>query len=108
MRMASEVQPALRIDFAMAGLEAICRKWNVRKLAIFGSAVRDDFSERSDVDFLYLFDPGETPGWALESLRRELSQLVGGRKADLVAWRHILPAIRERVLGEAVVVYERQ
>ena len=37
-------------------LEALCRRWRVRELALFGSAVRDDFCPASDVDVLASFD----------------------------------------------------
>lgn len=104
--MASEVHPKLRIDFSMAELEAICRKWKVRKLAIFGSAVRDDFTDDSDVDVLYLFDPEDTLGWNIVNFHADLSRLFGGRDVDIVSFEFIYWRIRERVLEEAVVVLE--
>lgn len=106
--MASDVSPKLRIDFPMAELEALCRKWKVRKLAIFGSAVRDDFTDGSDVDVLYRFEPDQTLGWYIVDFHDELVTLFGGRKVDLVSFDHIYWRIRKRVLSEAVTVYERQ
>lgn len=68
-------------------IAALCEKYGVRRLAVFGSAVTDDFdSERSDVDFLVEFGADGNSGgldsyfglkWALEELL--------GRRVDLVA-----------------------
>lgn len=45
-------------------LAAFCRKHHIRKLAFFGSVLRDDFGPDSDVDVLVEFEPGYTPGLA--------------------------------------------
>jgi hypothetical protein len=39
-------------------LADFCRKWRIRELSIFGSALRDDFNPESDLDFLVSFEPG--------------------------------------------------
>lgn len=45
------------ISSRQAELEALCARYGVRRLDLFGSATRDDFdSERSDLDFLVIFD----------------------------------------------------
>jgi predicted nucleotidyltransferase len=72
-------------------------------LALFGSVLRDDFRPDSDLDVLVEFDTGAVPGFlGLESLRRELSLLVGGRTIDLVTRGALHPRLRERVLADAV------
>ena len=38
-------------------LAEFCRKWRIRELSIFGSALRDDFGSESDLDFLVSFKP---------------------------------------------------
>ncbi len=38
-------------------MEAFCRKWRIRELSLFGSALRDDFGPESDLDFLVSFEP---------------------------------------------------
>lgn len=38
-------------------LAAFCRKWRIRELSVFGSALRDDFGPESDLDFLVSFEP---------------------------------------------------
>ncbi len=106
--MASEIAPQLRIDFPMAELEDICRRWKVQRLAIFGSAVRDDFAADSDVDVLYELEAGHVFGWEKIDFRDELVRLFGGRGVDLVSYKYIYHRIRKRILADAVVVYERE
>jgi hypothetical protein len=72
------------IDLPRAAIEDFCRKWRIARLELFGSALREDFGPRSDVDFLYTFADGAR--WSLFDLmhmERELSALIG-READLV------------------------
>ncbi len=65
-------------------LISFCRKWGIRELAVFGSALRDDFSPGSDVDFLVSFHKGRKPGWPrILDLQEELSALVN-RPVDVV------------------------
>ena len=82
-----------------------CRKWGIRKLSFFGSVVRDDFTEGSDVDVLVEFRD-RTPGlkffWDVPN---ELSEILGGRKVDLGTFDSINRWIRRDVLTEAVEVY---
>ena len=64
-------------------LADFCRKHYIRKLAFFGSVLRDDFAEDSDVDVLVEFDPERVPGFLkLARMERELSRILG-RKADM-------------------------
>ncbi len=67
-------------------IERLCREYRVRRLAVFGSALRDDFdAERSDIDFLVEFQPLEL-GENFETyfgLREGLMHLFS-RKVDLV------------------------
>jgi predicted nucleotidyltransferase len=49
------MNPQVRLD--REALAGFCRKWRVRELSIFGSALRDDFGPDSDLDFLVSFDP---------------------------------------------------
>jgi predicted nucleotidyltransferase len=62
-----------------------CRKWGIRKLSFFGSVVRDDFDpERSDVDVLVEYAP-DSPARAGFDAERELSEIFGGRKVDMMS-----------------------
>jgi predicted nucleotidyltransferase len=68
-------------------IDAFCRKWRIRELSLFGSALRDDFRPDSDVDLLVVFEPDA--GWDLWNIiemEEELEQEFG-RKVDLVEKR---------------------
>ena len=80
-----------------------CRKHHIRKLALFGSAVRDDFGPHSDVDVLVEFEPGHTPGLRFFSMEAELTQLLG-RKVDLQTKKFLGVEIQRHALSEAVTV----
>ena len=60
-------------------LRAFCRRHGVRRLRLFGSAVRNELRPDSDIDLLVEFEPGRTPGLlGVANLELEL-QDVGGR-----------------------------
>ena len=86
-------------------LEAFCRRHHIRKLSLFGSVLRDDFGPGSDVDVLVEFDEGHTPGFEFVRIQLELSELLGGRRVDLVTPRALSPFLRERVLRSAETRY---
>jgi predicted nucleotidyltransferase len=88
-------------------LAAFCEKYHIRKLALFGSILRDDFSAASDVDVLVEFDTGHTPDFfRLYQLEEELSALFEGRRIDLVTYKALNRHLRDDVLAKAVVQYE--
>jgi predicted nucleotidyltransferase len=83
-----------------------CRKHYIRKLALFGSVLRDDFRPGSDVDVLVEFEPNHVPGFIrLFGIEEELSTLLGGRKVDLVTFKALNWRIRDRVLSDAEMQY---
>jgi len=84
---------------------AFCRKNHIRRLSLFGSALRNDFRPGSDVDLLVEFQPGHVPGLRFFTMERELSQLIG-RKVDLHTPASLSPYFRDRVLTEARVQYD--
>jgi hypothetical protein len=81
-----------------------CRKNHICKLAVFGSALRDDFSPDSDVDILVEFQKGFTPGFAFFRMQDELSELLG-RKVDLQTPAFLSRYFRDKVVKEARVQY---
>ncbi len=95
----------LPITFPMTRISALCRRYRVRELSLFGSVLRADFRPDSDVDMLVLFEPEARIGlMAFGALGRELSEAVG-RRVDLVSKRGLNPAIRQDVLDSARVIY---
>ena len=88
-------------------LAAYCRAHGIRRLAVFGSALRDDFGPDSDIDLLVEFAPDSVPGiLGIARMERELSALLG-RKVDLRTPQDLSPYFRERVMDEAEVQYAR-
>jgi uncharacterized protein len=86
-------------------LADFCRRHHIRRLALFGSVLREDFGPDSDIDVLVEFEPGHVPGLAFFEMERELSTLLG-RKVDLNTLGFLSKYFREQVLAEAVVQYD--
>jgi uncharacterized protein len=83
-----------------------CRRRHIRRLAVFGSALRSDFNESSDIDILVDFEPEHIPGlFGMARMERELSALLGGRKVDLRTPEDLSRYFRQEVLNEAEVQY---
>ncbi|HZL27996.1 MAG TPA: nucleotidyltransferase domain-containing protein [Acidobacteriaceae bacterium] len=89
-------------------IAALCRKHHVRRLAIFGSAVRDDFDlARSDVDVLVEFDefPIELYFDNKSDLRESLVALFG-RKVDLLTWKSLVnPYLLQEIESTRELLY---
>ena len=88
-------------------LESFCRRHHIRKLSVFGSALRHDFGPESDIDVLVEFEPGHTPGFAFFGLQDELSELFG-RTVDLNTPAFLSRYFRQDVLKEARVEYKHE
>lgn len=93
---------ALTID--RERLAELCERYHIRKLALFGSVLREDFGPDSDIDVLVEFKPGHAPGLAFFRLQDELSKLIG-RRVDLHTPAFLSRYFRDKVLREARVIY---
>jgi len=93
-----------KIEIDRSVIEEFCRRHHIRRLAFFGSVLRDDFREDSDVDVLVEFEPGHTPGLAFFSMQEELSGILG-RKIDLNTPDCLGRYLKKQVLEEAEVLY---
>lgn len=84
-----------------------CRKWKITELGIFGSGLRDDFHDQSDIDVLVSFSPDSQ--WCLFHLvdmQVELSELMG-REVDIVEKEALRnPFLRKEILNHVEVLYE--
>ncbi len=88
-----------------AGIAEICRRYQVKELAVFGSAARGELRADSDIDLLVEFLPEARPGLlGLAAMMRELSELLG-RHVDLAVKPALKPMIRPGVLAQAQVIY---
>jgi uncharacterized protein len=86
-------------------LAEFCRRYHIRKLSFFGSVLRDDFGPASDLDVLVEFAPEHVPGLEIVDIEEELSELLGGRRVDLVNPKYLNRRLKERVLAQAEVQY---
>jgi hypothetical protein len=93
------------LHYSQSELESICRRRAVKRLALFGSALRDDFGPDSDVDVLVEFDHDAFEGRGVYLLPDELSRLFGGRRIDLVEAEFVSPRLRRHILSEAQYVF---
>ena len=92
------MSPKIAID--RVRLAEFCRRNGIRRLAVFGSVLRDDFGPHSDVDVLVEFEPGRTPGLAFFSMQDELCRLFN-RIVDLHTPASLSRYFRDHVLAEA-------
>jgi hypothetical protein len=96
---------APHIEIPKDRIAEFCRNNHIRRLALFGSVLRDDFGPDSDVDVLVEFEPGQTPGLRFFGMEIELSEILG-RKVDLNTPGFLSKYFRDEVLSEAEVQYD--
>jgi predicted nucleotidyltransferase len=97
------------LQISQDALAEFCQRWRIRELALFGSALRDDFRADSDIDLLVSFAPDA--GWSLLDhihIQNELARLLG-RPVDLVSRRAIErstnPYRKREILESARTLY---
>ncbi|MEW6664580.1 MAG: nucleotidyltransferase family protein [Thermodesulfobacteriota bacterium] len=96
-----------RIEIPKERLADFCRRNHVRRLAFFGSVLRDDFTPESDVDVLVEFEHGTRIGLIrFAGVENEMSKMLG-RKVDLNTAGCLSPYFRDEVLKEVEVAYEQ-
>lgn len=113
----SAVEPAMissrgpsvlsRLGVDQASIDAFCRRNGVRRLAVFGSALRDDFTSDSDVDLLVEFEPSRKVSlFDMARMEMELEELVVGHRVDLRTAGDLGARFREDVVAHAEPVYD--
>jgi len=94
------------LNLPSKSLTDFCQRHHIIKLSFFGSAMRDDFNDQSDVDVLVEFDPEHTPGLiTLARIENELSHMLGGRAVDLRTPEDLSRYFRAEVMKNAKVQY---
>ncbi len=94
-----------QIELPKAQVADFCRHHHIRRLALYGSVLREDFGPDSDVDVLVEFDPEERVGLLrLAGVELELSELIG-RRVDLRTPQELSRYFRDEVLEQADVQY---
>jgi uncharacterized protein len=96
------IAPDIEVDDRV--LAAVCDRYGIAELKVFGSRALGTARPDSDVDVLYELRPGRKLGWEIEQLADELSGLLGHR-VDLVSLRALHPQLRPTVLAEARPLY---
>lgn len=94
----------LPISIPQDAIASLCEQYHIRKLALFGSVLRDDFRPDSDIDILVEFEPGHTPGFEFIDIQDKLAQLLG-RTIDLNTPQDLSRYFREQVQTQAQVIY---
>ena len=103
--MATKESSKVKIRIPKKELAEFCHRYQVQKMALFGSVLRKDFREESDVDVLVSFQPSARIGFITFSrMQRELSAIFK-RPVDLVPMEGLKPIIRDSVLSNIEVVY---
>lgn len=94
-----------QVSVSRSAVRDFCRAYAVRELAVFGSALRDDFGRDSDVDVLIDFAPGARIG--LVTLQRMRDELAGifGRPVDLLTRNGLNRHIRDEILREVEIIH---
>jgi predicted nucleotidyltransferase len=93
------------ISISSEAIANLCRRHRIRRLALFGSVLRDDFGPQSDIDVLVEFEPGAAPGFGFIAIQDELSAIFG-RPVDLHTPASLSRYFREEVLHEAESLYD--
>jgi predicted nucleotidyltransferase len=73
-----------RLSIARSALDALIKRYHIKRLALFGSAARGEMTPTSDIDLLVEFEEGKSPSLgSMVVISDAFSQLFGGRKVDL-------------------------
>ena len=96
------------INFQKESIAEFCKRYHIRRLALFGSVLREDFRTDSDVDVLVEFEPGHTAGLLrMAGLEMELSEVLG-RKVDLRTPAELSRHFRDEVVSTSEVQYAQE
>ncbi len=96
----------LPINLPSPIIEQFCQRYHIKKLSLFGSVLREDFTAHSDVDLLVEFSPEKTPGlFCLATMQDELSKILD-RVVDLRTPNELSNYFRDRLIAEAMTIYD--
>lgn len=97
----------IHIDIPIDAITALCEKYPIRKLSLFGSVLRDDFRPDSDIDVLVEYEPDVVITY-LDMAQHEIElSAILGRKVDIREAQELSRYFRQKVLENAVLIYER-
>ncbi|MGV2831403.1 nucleotidyltransferase family protein [Myxosarcina sp. GI1(2024)] len=88
-----------------------CQRWRVKQFYLFGSVLRNDFTDQSDIDVMVEFFPDANVGWKIVTMNDEL-EAIFRRKVDLTTKKGIEESDnwlrRQNILSSAVSIYEQK
>lgn len=99
-----EIMTLHGINIPRERIAEFCRINGIRRLALFGSILRDDFRRESDIDVLVEFQPGVNIGLAFIRMQDELTAILG-HQVDLNTPGSLSKYFKTEVLGEAETLY---
>jgi len=102
----------LNDSLPISELKGFCRQWGINEFALFGSILRSDFDEESDIDIMISFYPNIRRNlFDHVQMQQELAQMLG-RSVDLVTRRAVERSanwrIRENILSSAQILFEHR
>jgi uncharacterized protein len=99
--------PNLPISLDIEAISDFCQKSHIRRLALFGSVLRNDFRPDSDVDMLVEFEEEYVPGLIqISQMEIDLSAIIQ-KKVDLRTPEELSRYFRDEVVASAQVLYAR-
>jgi len=87
-------------------IKKFCKRYNIKKMSLFGSALRNELTSDSDIDILVEFDKENIPSYFdLYEMEQELSQYINGREVDIRTPDDLSRYFRKEVMQTAEVLY---
>ena len=105
----NNITAMIDIDKIKPEIERVCRRLPIKRLGLFGSALSQNFSQSSDVDFLVIFDSGENVDLFDKyfELKEQLEEIFK-QQVDLVVDKKFKnPVLRESIDRTRAIIYER-
>jgi uncharacterized protein len=99
---------AIALDLPRQQIAEFCRRHAIRRLALFGSVLRTDFRDESDVDVLVDFTPEAKVNFFQFVEVQDSLQRILNREIDLHTEQSLGPTIRSDILASAEVIYEQE
>ena len=98
-----------QVSVSKDALAVFCQNHGIKRLAVFGSVLREDFGPESDIDVLVEFEADRVPGLlGIAGMELELSELFSGRKVGLRTPEDLSHYFRQEVLDAAEVQYAQE
>ena len=99
------------VEIPYEEIAKFCQRWKVEKFYLFGSVLRDDFTNDSDIDVMVQFFPDARIGWEIVTMSEEL-EAIFNRRVDLTTKQGIEESDnwlrRKNILDSATLIYEQK